>query len=367
MKLQDIINKASTISGDEKVFAELRHSLKPTLIYGCSDYSEIVYKYLKRNKIEVEAYAVDRKYWKENSFIEGMRVECIDDFAIDKYNLVIGFGDVEKSKFLMNNKNLLKTKCYFLWEPVKYYEWDLQFIKSRWESFIEVYYGLADEKSRKTLFELIIAKLNKYCNNSLIEVADGNKHYFNELTFSLDSTNEVFVDCGAYNGDTILQNAAFTERKNKKIYAFEKDSEFIIELKHNIKSLKNVEVINKGNWKEDTTLSFKKNGEISHVNEYKGENTVQVTTIDKAIKDEVTFIKMDIEGSELEALQGAAETISTYMPKLAICCYHKKDDIIQLYQYINKIKNQKKKYNIYLRHHSNNTCETVLYAIPKKR
>lgn len=367
MKLQEVIERINSISGDDKVFKELKRSHRPILIYGCSDYSEIIYKYLRKNDIQIEAFVVDKKYWKDGVSIEGIQVECIDDYDTEKCNLVIGFGDVEKSRFLMNNEKLLRSRFYFLWDPVKYYEWDLKYVQDRWESLVNIYKGLADERSRTTLFELIVAKLNKYCDSSLLEVADNNKHYFNELTFCINPHNEVFVDCGAYNGDTILQYAAFTDMKYKKIYAFEPDSEFIIKLKENTKSLKNIEVINKGNWKKDDVLTFKRNGEISHIDDHKGENSVHVTTIDKAVKDIVTFIKMDIEGSELEALQGATNTISSYMPKLAICCYHKKDDIINLFQYINGIENQEKKYNIYLRHHSNNACETVLYAIPYKK
>ena len=73
---------------------------------------------------------------------------------------------------------------------------------------------------------------------------------------------------------------------------------------------------------------------------------------------------MDIEGSELEALQGAAKTIKKNMPKLAICCYHKKNDIVDLYHCVEQFGNSQERYQIYLRHHSNGACETVLYAIP---
>ena len=75
----------------------------------------------------------------------------------------------------------------------------------------------------------------------------------------------------------------------------------------------------------------------------------------------MTFIKMDIEGSELEALKGASTTISANKPKLAICVYHKIEDFWEIPIYINKLAPE---YKFYVGHHTVSlTCpETVLYA-----
>ena len=69
---------------------------------------------------------------------------------------------------------------------------------------------------------------------------------------------------------------------------------------------------------------------------------------------------MDIEGSELEALKGAAETIKKWRPKLAISIYHKYEDIIEIPEYILSIVPD---YSFYIRHYSSDIWETVLYAI----
>lgn len=369
MKIENILERIDKLKEDKNILNKLKKSCKPIIVYGCSDYSEIIYRYLKENEIEIDGFVVDKQYWKENMYIDTKRVECISDYDIEKYNVVIGFGDVGKSKFIMDSENLLKSKFYFLWNPVKYYEWDEEYVRKNWDLLLGVYEGVADNKSRKTLFELILAKLNKYCSRGLLEAADTNRHYFNDLTFCNDAENEVYLDCGAYTGDTIFQYAEFTDMKYKKIYAFEPCKDFVEDLKENVEKLKNIEIFNKGAWKEETILSFESNGEVSYVFDGAGENSVQVTTIDKVIpKDEkVTFIKMDIEGSELEALQGACKTIRRNMPKMAICCYHKKNDLISLFYYIKKFESVEEKYNIYIRHHSNNACETILYAIPYKK
>lgn len=90
---------------------------------------------------------------------------------------------------------------------------------------------------------------------------------------------------------------------------------------------------------------------------------IKTTSIDKTLQQKrATFIKMDIEGSELQALQGAKNTIATYLPKLAISIYHKNDDLITIPQYINDI--SKNKYHFILRHHSCYANDMVLYAIP---
>ena len=369
MKLENIIERIHTSPKDDKVvFEELKNDNKPVLIYGCSDYSKVIFEYLKKQGIKIDAFVVDKPYWEENFYIEDKKVLCMNDVALEKYNVVIGFGDVEKSRFLINNEGLLKTKFYFLWEPITCYVWNLDYVKNNWDIINVVFDGLADKRSKRTLFELIVAKLNGCCSKQLLEAADGGKH-FNELTFCPDSKDEILIDCGAYNGDTIEQYLDFTDSNYKKIYAFEPGKEIIEVLKKNVSSYKNIEIVNKGVWNENTFLIFEDSGETSHIDNKEGENTVEVTTIDTVVQSDerITFIKMDIEGSELEALQGAVETIKRDMPKLAICCYHKKDDIIELFTFVKNCENSEYRYNIYLRQHSNSAYETVLYAIPVKR
>jgi hypothetical protein len=74
----------------------------------------------------------------------------------------------------------------------------------------------------------------------------------------------------------------------------------------------------------------------------------------------VTFIKMDIEGSELNALKGAEQTIRKYKPKLAICVYHRAKDLITIPQYIKTLVPE---YKLYFRAHKYGTYDFVLYAV----
>lgn len=74
------------------------------------------------------------------------------------------------------------------------------------------------------------------------------------------------------------------------------------------------------------------------------------------------MIKMDIEGSELKALKGAALTIKEHHPILAVCVYHKKEDLVTIPQYI---KSLCPKYRLYLRNYSRYSQELVLYAVDR--
>ena len=79
-----------------------------------------------------------------------------------------------------------------------------------------------------------------------------------------------------------------------------------------------------------------------------------------SFNEEVTFIKMDLEGSELRALMGAERIIRQYKPKLAISLYHKPEDIWELPLYILSLNSE---YIFFIDHYSVATAETVLYAL----
>lgn len=87
---------------------------------------------------------------------------------------------------------------------------------------------------------------------------------------------------------------------------------------------------------------------------------IEAKTIDSLIDEKVTYLKMDIEGTELKALLGAKETILRSKPKLAICVYHKPEDLIEIPLLLKGLVSD---YRFFLRHYSNNDSETVLYAV----
>ena len=177
----------------------------------------------------------------------------------------------------------------------------------------------------------------------------------------------VFVDCGAFDGDTVRMFKKVTKRmgvKNYNCVCFEPDADNFVSLKHNHPD---VTAFNCGVWSETTVLCFSTgNGDASKVvdgmENKAGSSIVKIPV--RCIDDideckGASFIKMDIEGSEQNALIGAKETIIKNRPKLAICIYHSDEDMIKIPKMIHEWVPE---YRLYIRHHSNTLAETVLYA-----
>lgn len=180
--------------------------------------------------------------------------------------------------------------------------------------------------------------------------------------------NEIFLDCGAFNGKTIKDFVEFCGGKYNKIYSFEPiPSQYENTLKNiNEAGIERVELLQKGVWSCKSSFNFSDNSSSSMIDNA-GMIPVEVVSIDEIIpeNENVTFIKMDIEGAEFEALNGAINTIRRCKPKLAICIYHKPQDIIEIPMLIKSILPE---YKFYIRHHSSiQEWETVLSALPSRK
>lgn len=179
----------------------------------------------------------------------------------------------------------------------------------------------------------------------------------------LPENNEVFIDAGAYNGDTIMDFLKWNKGQNYKIYSLEPLKDMYELIKKRLKNcgISGVEVLNCAAWSKKEELAFSDMRDGSRIIQH-GETKIAGKAIDDIVSetDKVTFIKMDIEGAELEALKGAEKTIQKDHPKLAVCIYHNSKDILEIGKYI---LNLYPDYKIFIRHYTLTMCETVLYAI----
>lgn len=191
-------------------------------------------------------------------------------------------------------------------------------------------------------------------------VAGGRKGQYFDVFESEES--EVFVDAGSYNGDTTKEFMVWANGGYKKIFVIEPLKEQFKYIENRSKSEKwdNIVLCNKAAWECNEELNFFENDTGSLIVKGNTGTVINGESIDNIVGDEnVTFIKMDIEGAELKALEGAKKTIKLNKPKLAISIYHKYEDIIDLPL---KILSIVPEYNFYLRHYSTDRWETVLYA-----
>ena len=184
---------------------------------------------------------------------------------------------------------------------------------------------------------------------------------------------DIVIDAGSCWGEIALYFADHTGAEGK-VFCFEFAQDNLEILQQNISLNQHladrIKVVSKALWdKSGEILSYGAHGpSTSLVRDTKRERTLQVSTlsIDDFVKEEgiarVDFIKMDIEGAELRALQGADETMRAFKPRLAISLYHKKDDFIVIPDYLDKLDLG---YEFFLDHFTIHSWETVLFASPK--
>ncbi|OON96055.1 MAG: hypothetical protein ATN31_10155 [Candidatus Epulonipiscioides saccharophilum] len=193
--------------------------------------------------------------------------------------------------------------------------------------------------------------------------------YFDENIIHFNN-NEVFVDAGVLNGMSSVIFAQNTNYMYKKIYLFEPITQFVIisRLLLDAYNIKNYELYDIGLWNKKDTVSFQNDNSFGPNNyiDPNGNVIINVDTLDNIFihnstpREIPTFIKMDIEGAELAALQGGEQLIRKYKPKLAISVYHKLEDVIII---LNWIKSINPNYICYLRHYSPIDNETILYCV----
>lgn len=226
------------------------------------------------------------------------------------------------------------------------------------DKYREIFDNLSDEKSKEIFIKILLFRLT-YDYRLHMNNANNYPHYFEQDLFQL-SDEEVFIDGGGYIGDTLEQFRKLTSGKFKEYHLFEPDEKLIEKI--DCGDDKRIFLHNAGLWKQTTELQFKTqtglgNGTIiESADDSQNLIKLQVVSLDEII-DLATFIKLDVEGSELAALQGAKKIIKRCTPKLAVCTYHKQQDLRELYDEIA----QYGEYDFYLRTEMDNLAQEHYY------
>jgi FkbM family methyltransferase len=179
--------------------------------------------------------------------------------------------------------------------------------------------------------------------------------------------DEVFVDCGAYDGDTLVSFINQPQPGFKKIIAFEPDPGSFVRLREKVAALPEKDSITlhkAATGAENCTVRFSGDGTPA-ASMGTGDIEVDCVKLDDVLNGEApTYLKMDIEGAELDALEGARHTIEQHTPVLTICSYHKQDHVWKI---PNLIRTMSSGYRFFLRPHLLEVWDLVCYAIPERR
>ncbi len=238
-------------------------------------------------------------------------------------------------------------------------------LKAHQQDFIWLYQRLADYRSKKVLTGILNYWLT-YDLAFLAEIRENNFSDYFDLDLVWADENEVFVDAGAWVGDSSREFIQ-TFGEYKKIYCFEITPESLEKCRSEFAHHKNVEIVPKALGQEPGTMYLAYQG-LDHSGNalsVQGEHAVEVVRLDDEIAEPITWLKMDIEGAEKDALLGARRHIAEESPKLTICTYHSNEDIWKIPRLIDEINPN---YRFYMRYHGKmqGATEFLIYALPER-
>lgn len=218
--------------------------------------------------------------------------------------------------------------------------------------FLWLYCRLEDYLSRRTLYG-ILKNWAILDMDELGRVRSIFPDYWEPDIFP-DNDGDVLVDVGAYVGDSLKQYVETYGMGYRRIYAYEISLESYGQLSRNAAAMKLHDTVlrRKGAGRAHGEMFVSSSASIASANQLSREGGVQarveVVPLDEDIQDEVTFLKMDIEGAEQDALLGSERMIRSLHPKLAICTYHGYEDIWKIPLMIDGMYPE---YQFYLRHY----------------
>nr|WP_297705292.1 FkbM family methyltransferase [uncultured Butyrivibrio sp.] len=347
------------------------------VLYGRGQATDNTYELLKKRGIVVKHALINQRFLKKGMKVCDLNVESIEEFfslTEEKVDVVVMIPSY-KPEWLAPYKEKIHEVVFYDVAPALVTDKGntsirpFSFFAKKEEMLNEIYDCLSDEFSKKVLISYINQLISGDFSSS-----DGlvrSVPYF-ESDFIEFGNNEVFFDIGAFNGEDTERFFDCAGMGSKSII-FEPDKDNISLLNARLEKndyIDSICIIDKAIYDKSGELFFSSDeGSGSGVSE-SGDIVIPCTSIDDYVQSNEgiipTYIKMDIEGAELNALKGGYETICKYSPKLAICVYHRPEDLFNIWAFIKSLRNVDYIYSFYMRRYSISFRETVLYAMPRK-
>ncbi len=329
------------------VWTMLKNESRPIVLYGTGNGADRIIDILERENIKISGIFSSAAFVRDR-FFRGYKVTDYETCkkAFPDMLVLMCFGSARDD--VIQNVRKIAEENEILAPDVPVYGdnvFSTDFFEEHKKELIKVRQRLSDEQSLITFDKLVEFKLTGKINNLF------SCEYDNAGIFDI-SENAVYVDLGAYNGDTVLD--FIKEYGYSKIIAVEPDRRNFRKLTENTRDVNNIILYNALISDRDETVFLDNNkGRGTHESE-NGKTETQAFTIDTIIKKEKLpengqlVIKFDVEGNELKALDGAGETIEKYNPLMFISCYHRSEDYFTLPLKVFSMNNN---YNLYMRHY----------------
>ncbi|MBQ9763076.1 MAG: FkbM family methyltransferase [Phascolarctobacterium sp.] len=314
------------------VWERLLQTEKHIVLYGMGNGADKIVDWCEANSVKISGIFASDEFVRYQSF-RGMTVQKYSDI-IEQFGedilVVIAFAS-ERPEVLARFKELaeahetLAPHLPLFDEPetvslawLEKYEAELQ----------EVYKKLADDVSRKTFAAVLNYKLSGKVQY-LFDCDTAREEDLRQIfTFG---ENEVYMDLGAYNGDTVQEFLNLVDGKYQHIIAVEPDRRNCKKLTALAEQLGEITVHQCGVWDEAGELGFSDSGGRQSTFLAVQKKTVPVNSIDNLAEGKaVSYIKMDVEGAEVQALRGGEAVIKEYAPKMFIAAYHYDVDVFRL-------------------------------------
>jgi FkbM family methyltransferase len=358
----DFENFSKTVSYGH--FDNLDQSV-PVWIFGAGGFARVLGEVLLAEGFQVYGFVVSES--REGTLLD-LPIVTWKDITWENVQLAMGvFSHMTSyTKILNEAHDAGFAKVFMPWELYAQFEkqlgwryWltPLNYITDNLSKIQSASQILADQESIDCLLNVLLFRVGL-----LAEYADyrsNDKHYFNKLSLKSFGKKAIkFVDGGAYTGDSYQE--AMDAVKIDTAYLFEPDPKNFGRLTQVVSDNAICYPLALSN--QEKTITFASGVGPSSAATDHGDIKIEASSLDVLFPTQhVDFVKLDIEGSEADALRGGKNLLKRCRPVMSMAMYHRPGDMWELPLLVNQLVDD---YKFYIRQHDNNSFEAVFYAIP---
>lgn len=338
----------------------LKNHNKPIILYGTGNGADAILDEFARLDIKIEGITASDGFVRKRDF-RGFTVRSISEIEEEFHDFTVAVGFATCIPEVMDNIKRIAENHETIVPVVPVFGdniFNREYVEKNLEKLTFCRSLLYDEESKRVFDQMVRFQYTGELSY-LFEIESSREDALRNILELTDK--EDMLDLGAYRGDTVQEVISLCGGISSAV-ALEPDRKSFEKLQNFAKDMNNITPLPYAVWNQEQELTFSGGGGRQSMLSDNGKYAVRAVPVDSIVGDrKFSYVKMDVEGAEKEAIEGMTELLRSQKPKLSIAAYHRTEDLTVLIPQIHSINPD---YRIYLRHHPYIPCwDTNLYCV----